>query len=308
LVAAPGVTAIVVSGRRPTAELAASAIGRANKNGGGISGYPGGKSGAGVYQRIINEMPPHDLYIEPFLGGGSVMFYKRRALRDVGVDKNGGTIIAARKLLPFAELVTGDGLEYLQRLLVDRHQQRRPGPQTSRDINLDGAGPVDPATKVGDSYSRIVVYADPPYQMHTRRGSKTRLYKAEATDQTFDGNDDSWHVRLLNILDALECNVMLSGYLSELYEARLTAPKWRAISYKAMTHAGPATEYLWCNFPQPMELHDYRYLGGNRRERERIRKKKKRWTAKLAGMPALERYAILAAIQDAQRLLDDGSE
>jgi DNA adenine methylase len=33
-------------------------------------GYPGGKSGAGVYQTIINLMPPHTVYIEPFLGGG----------------------------------------------------------------------------------------------------------------------------------------------------------------------------------------------------------------------------------------------
>ena len=40
-------------------------------------GYPGGKAGAGVYQTIINLMPPHDVYIEPFLGGGAVMRLKR---------------------------------------------------------------------------------------------------------------------------------------------------------------------------------------------------------------------------------------
>ena len=32
--------------------------------------YPGGKSGSGVYQKLINLMPPHDVHIEPFLGGG----------------------------------------------------------------------------------------------------------------------------------------------------------------------------------------------------------------------------------------------
>lgn len=32
--------------------------------------YKGGKAGAGVYQQIINQIPPHDVYIEPFLGGG----------------------------------------------------------------------------------------------------------------------------------------------------------------------------------------------------------------------------------------------
>jgi hypothetical protein len=29
--------------------------------------YPGGKGGSGVYQTIINQQPPHEVYIEPFL-------------------------------------------------------------------------------------------------------------------------------------------------------------------------------------------------------------------------------------------------
>jgi DNA adenine methylase len=31
--------------------------------------YPGGKNGAGVFQRIICQMPPHHTYVEPFAGG-----------------------------------------------------------------------------------------------------------------------------------------------------------------------------------------------------------------------------------------------
>jgi len=37
------------------------------------STYPGGKGGSGVYQKIINLIPPHDVYIETHLGGGSIM-------------------------------------------------------------------------------------------------------------------------------------------------------------------------------------------------------------------------------------------
>jgi site-specific DNA-adenine methylase len=48
--------------------------------------YPGGKGGAGVYQAIINQMPPHDVYIEPFLGAGAVMRRKRPASVNLGID------------------------------------------------------------------------------------------------------------------------------------------------------------------------------------------------------------------------------
>jgi hypothetical protein len=48
--------------------------------------YPGGKAGDGVYQRLINLMPPHRVYIEPFLGGGAIMRLKRPAELNIGVD------------------------------------------------------------------------------------------------------------------------------------------------------------------------------------------------------------------------------
>ena len=65
-----------------------------------------------------------------------------------------------------------------------------------------------------------------------------------------------------------------------------------------MTRGGPAVEYLWFNFPPPVALHDYRYLGANFRERERIKRQKARWTARLLRMPALQRQALLAAIAE----------
>lgn len=46
--------------------------------------YLGGKSQAGTYQRIINLIPPHDVYIEPFLGGGAIARLKRPARLERG--------------------------------------------------------------------------------------------------------------------------------------------------------------------------------------------------------------------------------
>ena len=46
--------------------------------------YPGGKGG--VYQKLINLMPPHDVYIETHLGGGAVMRNKGSAWRNIGIE------------------------------------------------------------------------------------------------------------------------------------------------------------------------------------------------------------------------------
>ena len=46
--------------------------------------YPGGKGG--VFQRLINLMPSHEVYIETHLGGGAIMRNKRPALRNIGIE------------------------------------------------------------------------------------------------------------------------------------------------------------------------------------------------------------------------------
>ncbi len=230
-----------------------------------IMAYPGGKNGAGVYQTIINLMPPHEVYIEPFLGGGAIMRQKRPALLNIGLDLDagviarfddatGGTVISgdARSRFRFQH---GDGLAFL-----------RSYPFTGAEL----------------------VYCDPPY-MHETRG-RTDLYRYEM--------DDRQHAALLDIIKRLPCRVMLSGYWTERYAAALQ--HWNSVTFEAMTRAGRiATEWLWFNFPEPVALHDYRYLGEDFRERERIKRKKQRWVTRLHTMPTLERRALLAAIGEA---------
>src|SRR4029077_20992344 len=43
-----------------------------------LTTYNGGKNGNGTYQQIINLIPPHKIYIEPFVGSGGI--YKRKLL------------------------------------------------------------------------------------------------------------------------------------------------------------------------------------------------------------------------------------
>ena len=131
------------------------------------------------------------------------------------------------------------------------------------------------------------MYADPPYLLDTRRGGK--LYRYEYTEEQ--------HIELLSCLKQLPCRVMVSGYWSKLYATTLS--KWRTVSFQAQTRSGtPATEWVWLNYSEPIELHDYRYLGNTFRERERIKRRKARWATRLKKMPHLERQALLASLHE----------
>ena len=216
--------------------------------------YPGGKGSPGVAQRIVNLMPPHRVYVEPFVGGGAVLRLKRRAARNVAVDLDTDVVTQWQQSTDI-EAVHGCGIEYL------RHMASR-----------------------GDE----LVYADPPYVRETR-ASRRAYYAHEMSI-----ND---HESLLEVLCSLRCYAMVSGYACALYDQALRG--WTRIDYPIVTRGGDTrTESLWMNFEPPVALHDYRYLGQDFRERERIKRKAARWKTNLSAMPALERQAILSALRE----------
>jgi DNA adenine methylase len=260
--------------------------------------YPGGKNGAGVYQRIICGMPPHQVYIEPFLGGGAIARLKSPAALNIAMDLHRPAVDAFEQFLELASSALASSADATRSgdarsPIVESGGRRRHAPSAAM---LPAAAPVwEVGYRDGLEYLEnlpphlargALVYCDPPYLMETR--SSGRLYEHEMSDVD--------HQRLLRWAIATPCRVMISGYWSKMYGSALR--KWRCSRFWAMTRGGMAEECLWANFPEPAELHDYRYLGEGFRERERIKRKKSRWVARLQQMPLLERRCLLSAIAE----------
>lgn len=221
--------------------------------------YPGGKNGAGVYQHIINQMPPHSVYIEAFAGSAAVLRHKLPARESIAIDIDARSTNALFDLkLANTTVFRMDALKFLREYPFTPH------------IDL--------------------MYLDPPYLMSTR-SCKQPIYE-------HDFSTEEEHIELLSLITTMHdgVKIMISGYPSKLYDEHLAA--WRTFTFSTTNRRGAlTTEKLWMNYPVPVALHDYRYLGAGFRERERIKRKMNRWTARLTKMPLLERYAMLAALE-----------
>jgi DNA adenine methylase len=283
--------------------------------------YPGGKNGSGTYQRIINLIPPHRVYIETHLGSGAVLRNKKPARRNFGIDLNfdilhevATKVLADPQVLYDVYLPAAASADRRVRACIVDRAGAAPSPEpaihasttgsddtagtTARNDDLDDTAKAsDPSWRFycmdslqflktyqfrGDEF----VYADPPYVMGSRRNQR-RLYQFEY--------DDADHVELLDVLKALPCQVMISGYQSDLYADHLAG--WNIVTFDAITRGGSmATEYLWMNYDQPVVLHDFSHLGDDYRQRERIKRKADRLVEKFRGLDETEALAILSAL------------
>ena len=170
--------------------------------------YLGSKAASGASQQIIALMPPHDTYIEAYLGTGAVLARKPPSLRTIGIERDEQMIAHARSQFPDIQLEHGDALTFL------------------RQFNYAAAGST-------------LIYADPPYLESTRTSSSRYRYDYAESDHL---NMLDVLVKASNA-GAL---VMLSGYPNELYDAVL--PEWYTHTFQAMTRGGVRTEKLWLSY------------------------------------------------------------
>jgi len=229
-----------------------------------LKGYRGNKAFPKAYQEIVNLIPPHKIYVEPYCGSAGIYRHKKTTLKSFLND-----------LDPTVASVWNDNV---MAHTVVTNLEAKESIQLVLDNCLQGV--------------RKFFYLDPPYPKSSRRSSKD-IYNFEMSD-----ND---HIQLLKYLLQISSDankIMISTYENEIYNKYLK--DWSKYTFKTCVHGKVAEEVLFFNYGYPTELHDYQYLGKDCWERQRINRKVSRIVKKLSGLPALERNKIINAVNNIQ--------
>lgn len=217
--------------------------------------YNGGKNHKVAFQTIINQMPPHKIYIEPFLGSGAIIRNKLPAEVNIGIEID-------------------------QAVINNFHSGETSGYIVINSCSISCLKLIC-ATAGADT----LIYADPPYPKCSRR-SQEDIYNYELTD------DD--HRQILSSFRSSKAKIIVSTLANEIYSSALA--NWRVVGFNNPTRVGIQKELLYCNFPEPTALHDYSFLGKDKTDKQRIRRKIDRWSDNLKGLPLYERQAIIQQI------------
>lgn len=204
--------------------------------------YPGGKSGSGTYQTIINHIPPHDVYYSLYLGNCGVTRNIRPAAQSHLND------------LDFDVYKTWAGLG----LPVNYLLTNLPAIEILKDITKQLP-------------KRRFIFLDPPYRKDSRK-SKQDLYRHEMNDKQ--------HQDLVSQIIAMpQENILITHYPDPMYNEALK--NWNQVDYQSITRNGLATERMYFNYTLTDQLHDYRYIGEDFREREALVRQKRNYIKKL---------------------------
>jgi len=221
--------------------------------------YFGGKAAPGVPQTLASWIPHHQIYLEAFLGHAALMLHKRPALINIGIDLNSHALLHSRTAI----------------------SQLNIPPQHQFSFARANAITVLEAHHLTPDW---FIFCDPPYPLETR--TSNHRYQNDLTTPD--------HERLLSALTKSHAKILLTSIWNTLYADTLRG--WYVRQYQNQTHAGITTETAWMNYQPPTHAPYAPEPGQGYRQREAMRKQRKRWTQKFAKMPPDQRQAILNAL------------
>lgn len=224
--------------------------------------YAGGKNASGVYQFLINHVPPVKCIVSGFLGHCGLLKNIKPAKLMVGIDKDVLVTDRWNKENTSVKLITGDFL-----------------------LNLDWVNPKQ--------FGETLVFLDPPYLNETR-ANQGKLYNHE-----FETLEQ--HKTMLEKAIKFPCYVMITAYENELYNHYLDGKNGFTKHYfNGQTRGGRKQECMYINYEVPTKLHDYKFYGVDYRERWNNKKLIDRTINQLKDMPPLRRNMVIDAIFNQQ--------
>jgi len=246
--------------------------------------YPGSKWSMAEW--IIEHMPPHQTYLEPFFGSGAVFFNKPPSPLETINDIDGDVVNLFRVIrdrpeelarlvywTPYSreeyyasyDMDGADELERARRFLVRCWMAR--GAKTSdrtgwRHI-IDHSGPSvvkwwnelpGKIAEIAERLKNVQLEQQPAIQLIQRYKRPDVLIYADPpyllslrSGRMYKHEmTDEDHAELLDVLEAHPGPVLLSGYANPLYDERLR--HWHRVEHRALAEAGRTrTEVLWLN-------------------------------------------------------------
>lgn len=183
--------------------------------------YPGAKNRLANW--IVDHIPEHKVYCEPFFGSGAVFFNKEICYNEILNDLDD-------EVYNFFKVLRNNGEQHTLEKAIERLKNAQIENKDALELieSLNG--------------KQTFIYIDPPYLLETR---KKYLYEYEMADDE--------HIKLLEMIKEKRCKIMISGYENELYETYLKG--WRKTKKK--THAECSvsrTETLWMNYDFERQL------------------------------------------------------
>lgn len=225
--------------------------------------YIGGKSQAGVYQRIISLIPPHRVYVEPFAGGFAIGRIKKPSEMTVAIDKDRRAI----------EAISGEVCRFCE----------------------CGIAWLETRVWRGDEFT----YCDPPYVLKSRGGRK--YYRYEMSDD--EHKRLLWALRSMTaqgvkvMLSGYPSDLYAENGFGT--DPLFLLPGWSVETFQVMTRGHKwRTECLWYNYPRPTDLHDASHVGANRRERWNLERRRRTWRARFEKLSPLHRATLFSALVD----------
>lgn len=218
--------------------------------------YVGNKSILSLYPKILGIMPKHEVFWELFAGSAQITRKKEPAKINICVELD---------LAVISNYLAG---------------QLPPGTAV---INNCAISLLDNLKHFGKDH---LIYADPPYLIHSRKSQK-KLYNCELTIKQ--------HLDFLDKANEVNCNMIISHYDDSLYNEILKS--WNKITTKVSYRGVVMNEAIYYNYDATEgQLHSTASAGANKDLRQRKKRRVERWLNKFKELPNYERQAIIEAL------------